>query len=284
MNHWPFIWASYLVTLGGAFALAGIALVTTLLTLSYGAAAASVLLLVPLVAWARVRIGAHTVMQCAGPVKGSGEPNIIDCVKRHRRHAGGGNEHFGKAAGKQILQIDSIQIDHESELFGTAQHLASSDSAKDEILIRRIKRIVGEREEVAARSFQHPSFPIDQQCFKSSRAFRFFEGDIVEQQAPALMNWKQPLAFKGDHPDSVSVVEVGIAQEFNRDDEEDRIRSAIEGDSNGRVTDSFRFDELIHPAADRFFREGMGQTYSLGRGKQSIEVLIDASDESAQDP
>ncbi len=50
----------------------GIALVATLLTLSYGAAAASVLLLVPLVAWARVRIGAHTVMQTlAGGVTGT---------------------------------------------------------------------------------------------------------------------------------------------------------------------------------------------------------------------
>jgi len=50
----------------------GIALVATLLTLSYGAAVAAVLLLVPLVAWARVRLGAHTIMQTlAGGVTGT---------------------------------------------------------------------------------------------------------------------------------------------------------------------------------------------------------------------
>ena len=32
--------------------------------------------------------------------------------------------------------------------------------------------------------------------------------------------------------------------------------AAIEGDSNGRIANVFRFDEFIHPAVDRFLRKG----------------------------
>ena len=49
----------------------GIALCTTVLAASFGPLAAPSLLLIPLVAWARVRVSAHTVMQTiAGGVTG----------------------------------------------------------------------------------------------------------------------------------------------------------------------------------------------------------------------
>ena len=49
----------------------GIALVTTLLAVSYGASATLTLLLIPLVAWGRIKVGAHSLMQTiAGGVTG----------------------------------------------------------------------------------------------------------------------------------------------------------------------------------------------------------------------